>query len=245
MSRKVFILSHGATCKNWNWSWSFINPAKRFIIFGAWDVHTEGAKSLILDEEWEFNDSGSRNSGYPQSREHIRLIEEESYQLFTFQIIFGGFKITESGNKTSKIKGFEPRLTPSTLLRVGRSWYATGEQQEPKLPEEITKPEFHIEGAKRTITVNAYERCAKARAACINHHGTSCAVCAFSFKDRYGELGSGFIHVHHIVPIGSIGAEYQVDPINDMVPVCPNCHAMLHQTEPPLKVSDLKELLKV
>lgn len=48
MSRKKFIESHGATCKNWNWSWSFINDAEKFIIFGAWDVYDDGNMSQIL-----------------------------------------------------------------------------------------------------------------------------------------------------------------------------------------------------
>ena len=49
------------------------------------------------------------------------------------------------------------------------------------------------------------------------------------FEETYGELGRGFIHVHHLVPISSIGKTYQIDPINDLAPVCPNCHAMLHR----------------
>ena len=49
------------------------------------------------------------------------------------------------------------------------------------------------------------------------------------FENMYGELGKGFIHVHHIVPISMIGKEYKIDPIKDLVPVCPNCHAMLHR----------------
>ncbi len=40
MSRKEFIESVDATCKNWQWSWSFINETERFIVFGAWDRNT-------------------------------------------------------------------------------------------------------------------------------------------------------------------------------------------------------------
>lgn len=63
-------------------------------------------------------------------------------------------------------------------------------------------------------------------------------------KKVYGEIGRGFIHVHHKVPLSSIGKEYELDPIKDLVPVCPNCHAMLHRKEPPYDVNDLKELCK-
>ena len=96
---------------------------------------------------------------------------------------------------------------------------------------------------KVTVTINAYERSAKARAACIAHNGASCAVCSFDFKNVFGDLGAVFIHVHHIVHIGSIQDEYEVDPITDLIPVCPNCHAMIHRVEPPLAVDQLREHL--
>src|SRR6266480_5101142 len=84
VNRREFIESQGATCKNWQWSWSFINEAKRIIIFGAWDRDTVGKRTKIFSEDWQFGRSGRRNSGYRQAKEHIRLIEEEGYQLMTF-----------------------------------------------------------------------------------------------------------------------------------------------------------------
>ena len=63
----------------------------------------------------------------------------------------------------------------------------------------------------------------------------------------YGEFGQGFIHVHHIVPISKIGKEYKIDPIKDLVPVCPNCHAMLHRgkDENVLTIDELKKIIAV
>tara|TARA_R110002050_G_scaffold54303_4_gene122942 strand:- start:29513 stop:29710 length:198 start_codon:yes stop_codon:yes gene_type:complete len=60
----------------------------------------------------------------------------------------------------------------------------------------------------------------------------------------YGEIGKGFIHVHHLTPISEIGKKYQIDPINDLRPVCPNCHSMLHRRNPPISVNELKEIIK-
>lgn len=90
MTRRTFIESHGATCRGWYWSWSFINKRKKFIIFGAWDRYVQGDKSLIFTESWQFNKKGKRNAGYNQSREHIRLIEEEGYELLTFPMRYSG-----------------------------------------------------------------------------------------------------------------------------------------------------------
>lgn len=113
----------------------------------------------------------------------------------------------------------------------------------PVHPEEVTEPTAYAEGATRTVTVNAYERNPAARAACVAHYGPKCVVCGFDFSQRYGALGDGFIHVHHVKPLSEIGCEYVVDPISDLRPVCPNCHAMLHRKTPPLPIDELASLL--
>jgi predicted HNH restriction endonuclease len=109
--------------------------------------------------------------------------------------------------------------------------------------DEVQTPDSFWEGAVRRITVNAFERDEAARRACIAHFGTACSVCRFDFGAIYGELGTGFIHVHHTRQLRDIRVGYAVDPKRDLVPVCPNCHAMLHQTSPPLTIAELQERL--
>lgn len=120
--------------------------------------------------------------------------------------------------------------------------HLTGEQQ---LSEEIPADfqEILIEGAKRIITVNSYERNNRARQLCIRYYGLKCQVCDFDFEKTYGEIGKDFIHVHHLIKVADIGEKYEVDPIKHLRPVCPNCHAMLHRQEPPLTIEELKEKL--
>ncbi|PYV94956.1 MAG: restriction endonuclease [Acidobacteria bacterium] len=112
------------------------------------------------------------------------------------------------------------------------------------MAEEVAAAERFWEGALRRITVNAYERDPAARKACIVHFGTACRVCGFDFAARFGELGVGFIHVHHTKPLSEIGRDYAVDPTRDLIPVCPNCHAMLHQRTPPLSVAQLRQHMR-
>lgn len=114
------------------------------------------------------------------------------------------------------------------------------------LTKQFDSSEFQklfIEGKTKSTFRNIYERNPKAREICIKHYGTTCLVCSFDFKDTYGEIGNGFIHVHHLVPISSIKKEYQLDAIRDLRPVCPNCHAMIHKRVPPYTISELKEQL--
>lgn len=99
-----------------------------------------------------------------------------------------------------------------------------------------------FEGAKRTIIVNAYERNPIARQVCIDYYGATCSVCKFDFEKEYGEIGRGFIHVHHLTRIADIGDTYEIDPIKDLRPVCPNCHSMLHSDKDTLSIEELKSL---
>lgn len=122
-----------------------------------------------------------------------------------------------------------------------------GETIETDYPDEagVNHPKF-LEGKKITVTVNGYERCPKAKAECIAHYGTRCYVCGMSFEHTYGAFAKDFIHVHHIEPLHDIGKEYEVDPKEDLRPVCPNCHAMLHKTVNgiPMTIEKLKVFYK-
>lgn len=90
-----------------------------------------------------------------------------------------------------------------------------------------------VEGAVKKVYANAYERDPEARRRCIDQYGFQCSICGFDFEKVYGEVGKGYIQVHHLKPIAKIGKEYIVDPVKDMRPVCPNCHAMLHKIKAP------------
>lgn len=106
-------------------------------------------------------------------------------------------------------------------------------------------PDEHTEGQSVTIQANRYERNAKARRECIKFHKPICKVCGIDFSEVYGDIGKGFIHVHHIKPLSEIGHNYTVDPVKDLKPVCPNCHAMLHTKKPPLQIEELKRLISL
>ena len=110
-------------------------------------------------------------------------------------------------------------------------------------PEELAPNGTYPEGAVTRVEVNRYERDHAARRACIARWGTTCAACGFDFERTYGPIGRGFIHVHHLKELSSVGDGYRVDPLTDLRPVCPNCHAMLHRENPVLTIAQLKERL--
>lgn len=99
------------------------------------------------------------------------------------------------------------------------------------------------EGALTKIEVNRYERSLVNRQNCLLLKGCKCNVCDFDFEKIYGAIGKNFIHVHHIVPISELGTGYEVNPEKDLVPLCPNCHAMIHKRNPPYTISELKLII--
>jgi hypothetical protein len=111
------------------------------------------------------------------------------------------------------------------------------------LPEQVTEPSRFVEGAVRQISVNAYERNPAARSACIAHYGPSCVVCGFNFGKKFGPAANGYIHVHHLKPLAEIGEKYEVDPVVDLRPVCPNCHAVIHLDGASRSINEVKKLM--
>lgn len=112
-------------------------------------------------------------------------------------------------------------------------------------PDEVDPEVKYSEGKTKQVLVNSYERNQLARTKCIEHYGLNCQVCDFNFNQKFGELGKDFIHVHHIVDISTIGNEYSVNPIEDLIPVCPNCHSMLHKKKPAYTINELKQIIKM
>lgn len=96
------------------------------------------------------------------------------------------------------------------------------------------------EGERYEVRSTAVERNPQARQACIDHHKAECFACGFNFATRYGDMGEGYIHVHHRRALALSDGPYQLDPIEDLVPLCPNCHAMVHRYADPSDVEGFK-----
>ena len=93
-----------------------------------------------------------------------------------------------------------------------------------------------------SIKVNRYERDSRNRKKAISKHGVRCFGCCREMAEIYGEIAKDFIHIHHVKPISASGP---TEPsIDDLVPLCPNCHAIVHLKNPPLSISKLKGLIR-
>jgi hypothetical protein len=110
-------------------------------------------------------------------------------------------------------------------------------------PQEVSPGTTYFEGGVDQVLVNRYERDPRARAACLKHYGSMCIVCGFASQTKYGPEIKGLIQVHHLRPLSEIREGYEVSPIDDLRPVCPNCHAVIHHGGGCRSIDDVKRLL--
>ena len=104
--------------------------------------------------------------------------------------------------------------------------------------------ESYAEGQKELIYTTRYERSPYLRKKVIEQKGSLCLCCGFDFFKVYGKIGKGYIQIHHTTPLHTLGEESPVS-IDDLVPVCPNCHVMIHrEKENTLSIDELKKMIQ-
>jgi 5-methylcytosine-specific restriction protein A len=146
-----------------------------------------------------------------------------------------------------RFQGSGVMLAPNVGRRLRRLWdeHVALLNGGPYLPDEADEAEtFNEEGHRLVVSVTRFERNPRARKACIDHHGYACAGCDLELETVYGPRGRHFIHVHHLDPIASATGPRKVDPVRDLRPLCPNCHAIVHRYRPILTLSQLRALVR-
>lgn len=125
--------------------------------------------------------------------------------------------------------------------------YITGKNVDSGAHVEITQQvssQYNESGHAIRVSVNRYERNPYARRECLRIHGNKCSICSFDARKVYGAEYEGKIEVHHIVPIHTIGDDYLVNPEKDLIPVCPNCHMILHTKKADGQYPTIEELVE-
>ena len=227
---------------------AFANDVETFDVIGCFDNHTEChwrkysfskgdivylyvksmervlyktvvAEDYVPADNWDDDKywiNPNENRG-KDSRVLLRLIDESHGDKLMLHCL------QENGLKTTKSLT-RPNKNPSSLLEyIGEQF---SEYSEDDYWGEIAIAEDNS-GSLKKVYVNRYERDPEERRKCIERYGNKyeCIVCGVNFERVYGRIGRGFIHVHHINPL----AENGEDISENLIPVCPNCHAMLHR----------------
>lgn len=207
-----------------------------FLIFA--NVGTEGRTGHDYDNRWEgslFRWSHKRGSTiyWPSVQ---RLLSAERIHMFW----------RTDNQRVFKYAGLARADSVFETSPVGVLWSFSGQSTNVDYdshPGEVSVKEYK-EGAVRHVWVNVYERDRTARETCLAYYGPGCTICGFEFEERYGTIGKGFMHVHHLVPLSEIRRTYVVDPIKDLRPVCPNCHAIVHRRRPPFTIEEVRMMLR-
>ena len=104
--------------------------------------------------------------------------------------------------------------------------------------------ESNEEGGSKKRYVTQYERSNHNRSLAIAIHGENCAACGFNFGAFYGDYAEGYIQVHHVVPVSELDGPIKPDPEKDLIPLCANCHAVVHRKRSKtLSLDELKGLI--
>lgn len=187
----------------------------------------------IIDDEDYWHDKTRYEKGKSGLFVNLFLLEEiVDTERYTFKKLHKNGLVTAQGHTIYVNEQLAAYLKPLEKAFVS---FKSNEQ----------KVQLYYEGTKQPVLSNKYERNPLARQACIEHYGTSCQICGFSFKETYGEFAEGFIHVHHITPLADTDGEKEINPIKDLIPVCPNCHAMLHKKDANGNYKTVDEIKKI
>jgi len=196
---------------------------------------------VYQDDHW----SGEPNKKANYVRiEYDILLNPENENILSIDYLKTNKKLSEQHWSTQS-SGIQIR--PNVAEELEKAWFDFTLKEHGL----IVKPGFvadtdriFVEGKVRQIKSNKYERNPQARKICIEKYGTNCSVCGFDFVKTYGDIGKDFIHVHHLKQVSTIKKEYEINPILDLRPVCPNCHAMIHRKKTPLTIEELKRKIE-
>lgn len=171
----------------------------------------------------------SRVSLEIDGKPNLREVTDVTWHNFSL-VIAKNYQCDEESMKALNDALFDFMCILFLLLSVNIDWVLS------------TENEAREEGALKLSVTRKFERSRINRAICLRHHGFRCQGCGLLLQELYGALGANVIHVHHLVPVSKMGGSYVLDPKLDLIPLCPNCHNIVHRTEPPVSIENLREI---
>lgn len=182
-------------------------------------------KLVYLDIEYEAYFERENNQ-----HARTRLFWYVTYQE-ALRALFPDYKRYENNTDIYPLMRFERTGTDRYNITFIQPEYLdndTAAEQEEENPV-VSNFEGKKEGQASYGYSKKYERNLKNRLAAIKIHGCKCLCCGFDFEKVYGERGAGFIEIHHNKPLYSLEEEIVINPEIDLIPVCSNCHRMIHR----------------
>lgn len=241
----------------------------KFGKFDSWDIYDDNIAIKHCDKSFFIH----KGSGIPIeirwyfNVENLNLGEKKNIKLYYNDLDYNAYISKESGsigrtrifwysdlsnifneNQKNSQKGF-PSIRFEKIRKDNYSvlFINLNEIDEEENDNLESAVEFYDkkEGKKIARYITLYERKPKNRKEAIKIHGTKCMACGFNFEKVYGDYGKNFIEVHHIKPLFELNSEISVDPKNDLICLCSNCHRIVHlKKNKVLTLVELKEIIQ-
>jgi hypothetical protein len=141
------------------------------------------------------------------------------------------------------------RLTPGLADAFRELCGIAAQQGTLAAPDAAREVAFEFaEGERARRESSFFKRNPRLRADAIARYGLRCHVCGFDFESAYGEVGRGYIEIHHLNPLAERADVAAGTPVNttldDVRPLCANCHRVVHRRRPALSIERLQSALR-
>jgi hypothetical protein len=140
------------------------------------------------------------------------------------------------------------RCTPQLFTHLATALQLSTPAGPEDMPGNTSALQEFTEGRRMSAERTFFARNPKLVRAAKKYYGFSCQACGFTFSKHYGNLGDGYIEVHHLNPLSehdeALWDEGIRTSLADVRVVCSNCHRMLHRVKPPLSVEKLGEMIR-
>lgn len=207
---------------------------------------------LYIDKGFAGLDNETRPDYYTQARRNvfsnptIKAVNNAEGEMYTFALkLYAEFLSSKTFRGKEKVQLSSKEKANKSAKRNSSN---THQNQTPVKPDplEPNDDDQMTEGKIRQVNLTKHERNRELRQASLRHYGYVCQVCGMDFERFYGEMGKEFIEVHHLDPIADTDGEHALDPKTGLVPLCSNCHSMIHRnpTGKPYTLEEMRRMYK-
>jgi hypothetical protein len=223
--------------------YSVIKHCQNPSVFPIYYKYWKNILREVLSRKDDYDSMCSFYASFPKENRHLNFatyLEIIGIQIAK-NISQSGLQITKESKEykylTTKVINLERyKIILDDSIGITQEYLLEqGEQEEQQI---------YIEGKPFEVIRTIYERDMKARLKCLELKGYSCVICNIDFGKYYGVVAQDFIHVHHLTKISSFKESYKVNPKTDLVPVCPNCHSVIHKRKVPYTIEEMKKMIR-
>jgi hypothetical protein len=197
-----------------------------------------------------YKGEGSGNSKDSTLKKHFKMLDENSVG---YKYLFS--KLEEFAQKIGGKLNVSIKIHIPNEYNEDEFIYTDDEKEKIITELERLEKQSHLEGGivRRLKESVSIKRNSKVRDECLKHYFPNkehycCKICNFDFEEKYGEKGKGYIEIHHIESHAKKSremGEHEVDPIKDLLPICSNCHSIIHRDKIPLEIEEIKKYIKL